>query len=87
MQVRDMVNEFYAARYTAALERLHKLAPVLRLDMHLATHVAALTAVRSCHALLAAQDSSVLVLVCGATRRCCTSWQQCCAWTCTLLFM
>ena len=46
-----MVNDFYAARYTAALERLHKLAPVLRLDMHLSTHLPALTQViiaRSC---------------------------------------
>ena len=44
-QVREMVAEFYAARYSAALERLHRLAPLLRLDMHLAAHLPALTQV------------------------------------------
>ena len=41
-----MVHDFHSAQYAQALERLAKLTPVLRLDLHLAGHVTALTQVR-----------------------------------------
>ena len=46
VQVRDMVQDFYAAQYTQALERLARLTPQLRLDLYLSSHVSALTKVR-----------------------------------------
>lgn len=68
LQVREMVYEFYAARYTAALERLHKLAPVLQLDMYLSPHVSALTQVRSWTA-----GFGLVLAVEPAVRSACTS--------------
>lgn len=47
-QVRELVNDFYAAKYSACLSRLARLVPLLRLDMLLGPHVSQLRdAVRS----------------------------------------
>ena len=39
-----MVYDFFASRYAACLAGLNRLAPLLRLDMHLAPHLDALYA-------------------------------------------
>lgn len=47
-EVRELVNDFYAAKYSACLSRLARLVPLLRLDMLLGPHVSQLRdAVRS----------------------------------------
>ena len=47
-QVREVVSDFYGARYASCLARLTKLTPLLRLDLMLGAHVTQLTdAIRS----------------------------------------
>ena len=43
-QVREVVYDFFGSRYAACLAGLGRLAPLLRLDMHLAPHLDALHA-------------------------------------------
>jgi COP9 signalosome complex subunit 1 len=44
MQVREVVYDFYGSNYASCLSRLQRMLPVLRLDMHLSSHLEALYA-------------------------------------------
>jgi hypothetical protein len=68
-QVREVVYDFFGSRYAQCLARLQRLAPLLRLDLHLAPHLDALhAAVRSHETTLRVSRpaEAAVLLVCAA---------------------